>query len=83
MTGLWIVSFLDSDCKCKEKHYFTHNPGYVYISVYISCATEEEALASAKNAAREYLEDKEEVEELGYIKVKLSYMMQRHGSEGH
>ena len=52
----------------RESYEQTYNTGYVYISVYISCATEEEALASAENASREYSEDEEEV---GYIKVKL------------
>ena len=45
----------------RESYEQTYNTGYVYISVYISCANEEEALASAMNAAREYSEDEKEV----------------------
>ena len=55
----------------RESYEQTYNTGYAYISVYISCANEEEALTSAENAAREYSEDEKEVEEVGYIKVKL------------
>ena len=55
----------------RESYEQTYNTGYVYISVYISCANEEEAFASAENAAREYSEDEKEVQEVGYIKVKL------------